>query len=76
MSSYLLIVLLMHCRYERNVGDHNCAEKVRASSRTCTGKQAIEPTPTQELPTVDLHEDNDMYSPFVCNECSPHQAVG
>lgn len=49
MSSYLLIVLLIHCRYERNVRVHNRAEKVRTSSRTCTAKQAVEPTPAQGL---------------------------
>ena len=49
---------------------------MKTSSRTCTSKQAIEPTPAQELPTVDLHEDNDMHFPSVHNECSPHQVVG
>ena len=39
-------------------------------------KQAIEPTPAQKLPAVDLHEDNDMHFPSVPSECSPHQAVG
>ena len=76
MSSYLLIVLLMHYRYERNVRVHNCTEKVRTSSRTYTTKQTIEPTLAQELPTIDLNEDNDMNFPSVRNECSPHQAVG
>ena len=76
MSSYLRIILLMHCMYDRNVQVHNCAEKVRASSRTCMAKQAIEPTPAQKLPAVDLHEDNDMHFPSVPSECSPHQAVG
>lgn len=76
MYSYLLIILLMHCRYERNVQVHNCTKKVRTSSRTCTAKQAIEPAPAQKLPTIDLYENNDMHFPSVCNERSPHQVVG
>ena len=39
------------------------------------GKEVIEPLQSHELPTIDLHEDEDMNFQTVRNNLSPHQSL-
>lgn len=66
----------MHSRFQRTVKDHSHPEKSTTLSRSCKGKEVIELTHVRELPTVDLHKDNDMHFPFVPNNMTPYHSLG
>lgn len=66
----------MHYRFQTTVKDHSYLKKLRILSRTCKGEEVIELTHVQELPTVDLHKDNDIHFPSVPNNTTPHHSLG
>ena len=73
---YLLTTSITCCRFQGTYKDRTRPRKSRNVSTSSMGKEVIEPLQSHELPTVDLHDDEDMYFQIVRNDLSPHQPVG